>query len=380
MKKFLLLASCLFLSATAFAQIDAPVVKKWTFIVYLNGDNNLDSFGDVNINQMKQVGSSADVNVIVLRDRANQSTSAKIYYVQKGSLKTVKDFGKNLDMGDYRTMIDLFQYSVTNYPAEHYVFDIWNHGGGWGKRSSDFRDISWDDGSGHHITTPQMGIAMAEMVKINNGKKIDLIGTDACLMQMAEVVNEVGPSVTAMVASEETEPGNGWDYAAPLAFLTKNPNATGIEVGDQIAAAYITTASSGLQQSVVAVDDLMVAKEKLSALATLLAKFDVLSKDQVKAAIEQTKGFAYDDFKDIIDFLNIITAATSDVAIKTAAQDAADAVKTAIKGNHSIIDHANGLSIWLPDSYTYSSKKARYADLEWSKSTSWGVFLAALYE
>lgn len=378
MKKFLFLICLALMPSVAFS----AVAKKWTFIVYLNGDNNLDTFGDVNIKQMEKVGSTADVNVIVLRDRADQKVSAKIYYVNKGTLTTVKDFKKNLDMGDYHNMIELFRYAYTNYPAEHYVFDIWDHGGGWGKRlrTESFRDISWDDGSGNHITTPQIGLAMAEMVKINGGNKIDLVGTDACLMQMIEVGNEVAPYATAMVASEETEPGDGWDYAVPLTLLAKNPDVTAIQLGDSIASGYVATGTSGLQQSVVQTSDLATAKEKLSNLALLLMKFDVLTRDQVTAVINQTKGFAYSDFKDILDFTAHLTAATSDTTIKAAAKEVSDAVKVAIKGQHSNITGANGLSIWLPDSSTYSSKKDRYALLEWSSSTKWDDFLAAIYQ
>jgi hypothetical protein len=381
MKNFLLAASCLFLSVpTALAQ--SAHTKKWTFIVYMNGDNNLDTFGDLNLKQMQAVGSSNDVNVIVLRDRADQKTSSKIYYVKKGSSEVVKDFNKNIDMGDYRTMIDLFKFAQEKYPAESYAFDIWNHGAGWGLTSfiPEFRDISWDDGTGHYITTPQMGIAMAEMAKMNGGKKIDLLGTDACLMQMAEVVNEVAPSVTAMVASEEVEPGAGWDYSVPLKMLTKNPDATALELGDSIAKGYMTTGTSGLQLSVISIDELPVLKEKLDDFAQGLASFDTLSKEQLGKIITQTKGFTMSDFKDLIDFAKRVAAAAPNSGLKTLALDLIDASKDAIKANYSNIADANGISIWIPSAGVYENKKSRYAKLLWSQETKWDDFLSSLYQ
>ena len=39
--------------------------KEWTFLLYLNGNNNLDSFGKLNINQMEAAGSSDAVNLVV---------------------------------------------------------------------------------------------------------------------------------------------------------------------------------------------------------------------------------------------------------------------------------------------------------------------------
>jgi hypothetical protein len=384
MKNFLLAASCLFCGfSTAMAETQQDVVtKKWTFIVFMNGDNNLDSYGDLNLNQMKSVGSSDDVNIVVLRDRANQATSSKIYYVQKGSLEVVKDFNKNIDMGDYRNMVDLFKFAQANYPAEHYAFDIWDHGAGWGLTSfiPEFRDISWDDGTGNYITTPQMGIAMAEMAKLNGGKKIDLVGTDACLMQMAEVVNEVAPSVTAMVASEEVEPGSGWDYSVPLNFLTQKPEATALELGDSIAAGYLATAGTRLQQSVISIDELATLKEKISVFANTLSEFNTLSKTQIGKIITQTKGFTYGDFKDLIDFANKVAAAAPNSELNSAALDVVNAAKDAIKSNHSNIANANGLSIWIPTKSIHTTKKARYAKLAWNQETTWSNFLAELYK
>ena len=43
---------------------------KWTFMVYLDADNNLEPFGIIDFNEMEQVGSTSDVNIIVQMDRA----------------------------------------------------------------------------------------------------------------------------------------------------------------------------------------------------------------------------------------------------------------------------------------------------------------------
>ncbi|MFZ9594816.1 MAG: hypothetical protein ACO3A2_01925, partial [Bdellovibrionia bacterium] len=39
--------------------------KEWTFLTFMNGKNNLDSFGALNINQMEKVGSTDQINVVV---------------------------------------------------------------------------------------------------------------------------------------------------------------------------------------------------------------------------------------------------------------------------------------------------------------------------
>src|ERR1700757_4673970 len=63
MKRILALAALLALPLASHPAAAAD--KEWTFLLYLNGNNNLDSFGKLNINQMEAVGSSDAVNMVV---------------------------------------------------------------------------------------------------------------------------------------------------------------------------------------------------------------------------------------------------------------------------------------------------------------------------
>lgn len=369
-------------STAAFA---APTVKEWSFLVFLNGDNNLDSFGDTNINQMKAVGSTNDVNIVVLRDRANQSTSAKVLYVEKNKTTTVKDYGRNIDMGDWKQVVEFFKFSIEKYPAKHYVMVMWDHGAGWKKRTkSTFRDISMDDGTGNFITTPQLAQAFAEMKTLNGGKNIDIMGADACLMQMAEVVAQVAPSVSVTAASEEVEPGEGWDYAGALQYLTQNPTASAEALGDAIQKAYVAgNAGQSVQGSAVSTEALMAAVPQISALAEALAKFDKIDRTKMASIITATQKFYYSDYRDMLDFLKRLQAATNDATLKQLAKNAELTIQATIKANYtsgSSMANAKGLSVWLPSSSQYASRKVKYQELDWAKQTKWGAFLAALYQ
>jgi len=58
------------------------VEKEWTFICYLDADNNLNSYGIADVNEMEQVGSTTDINIIVLFDGSSNGDS-KAYYIQQ---------------------------------------------------------------------------------------------------------------------------------------------------------------------------------------------------------------------------------------------------------------------------------------------------------
>ncbi|MCK5560112.1 MAG: hypothetical protein KAJ51_05940, partial [Thermoplasmata archaeon] len=47
----------------------ASTQKKWTVMVYMAADNNLETYGVQDMNEMESVGSSSDVNLLVQFDR-----------------------------------------------------------------------------------------------------------------------------------------------------------------------------------------------------------------------------------------------------------------------------------------------------------------------
>jgi hypothetical protein len=54
--------------------------KQWTIMVYLAGDNNLDSAGVTDLKEMKEVGSTEQVNVTAQFDRWGGTEATKRYY------------------------------------------------------------------------------------------------------------------------------------------------------------------------------------------------------------------------------------------------------------------------------------------------------------
>lgn len=57
--------------------------KNWTVMVYMAGDNNLDSAGVVDLTEMKKVGSTKEINILVQFDREGRNMATNRYYVQK---------------------------------------------------------------------------------------------------------------------------------------------------------------------------------------------------------------------------------------------------------------------------------------------------------
>ena len=226
----------------------APELAKWTFMVYLDADNNLESAGIDDLNEMEEAGSTDEVNIVALFDRVDgydttngDWTDWRYYYVDKdpdGSnneiMSTEIDYplltiGEDPNMGDPQTLIDFVTWSMEQYPAENYLLSLWNHGGG-------IRGVCWDDTDPNddNLDLPELNYALNEISNSSNANstiinnttdnRIDILGYDACLMAGASIHYQVKEYAVNTVSSEATESGDGWPYELICVKLTEEPD------------------------------------------------------------------------------------------------------------------------------------------------------------
>ncbi|GAB4280371.1 MAG: hypothetical protein Kow0029_24890 [Candidatus Rifleibacteriota bacterium] len=268
--------------------------KKWTFLVYVCADNDLERFGLQDINEMEQVGSSKDVNIVVQVDRLRGGKGDTIedgnwvgtrrYFVQKDdtmakiSSPMVMNLGET-DMGSKHTLADFLKWGVNTYPADNVAVVIWNHGAGWS-------GVAFDEESGNHLRVQDVAWALREgqkeLSKVNKKpSKFSIVDFDACLMGTIEVAYELSDSTQFMVASEETEPGQGMPYADYLGPLVKNPNLTPKELTKRMVGTYVYSYSKGGSATSRVIQGSPVTKSALdlSKIAPLVKKFDQLGRE-----------------------------------------------------------------------------------------------------
>ena len=229
---------------------------QWTWLVYMAGDNNLQGAGRDDLAEMKRVGSTDQVNVIVQFDTEENKTTR--YRVEKNKLKSLQRM-PGVDCGNPKVLTGFIQWGIKNFPAKHYLVDIWNHGGGWENLPADYdydairaakpqtaaklrrlkralfrttirkihkrplqaRAIAIDCGSHDYLDNQELRKAVTRALP--SGRKLDILACDACLMNMLEIAYEMKDTAQLMVGSEETEPGAGWPYAAILKALVTKP-------------------------------------------------------------------------------------------------------------------------------------------------------------
>jgi len=366
-----------------------PNIPEWTVMIYLDADNNLESAGIDDINEMEMVGSSSKVNIVVQADRIlnydnsnGDWTTTRRYYITRDNTFRINsqfdDLGE-LNMGDPQTLVDFASWAITGYPAKKYLLIIWNHGGGF--RSTAYtKGIAQDDTSGKDIITmPELEYALSA-ISVQIGKNIDIVGMDACLMAMTEVAYQIKDYADIMVTSEENEPGNGWPYDTILAQLVSNPLISPKQLAADIVDKYIFSYPSyEITQSAIDLSYMDDLAGQLSALAQTIMSDNLTPKNNYLNAASFTQNYGAPDFIDLYDFCKKVLIYSNNINVKNIALSIQQTLNSAVINsvyNGESVSGSKGLSIYFPLYYEYDSENYDYTNF--ARDTLWDEMLLYL--
>jgi len=373
---------------------------EWTVMIYLDADNNLESAGIDDINEMEIVGSTTEVNIVVQLDRipysvlasnnegyaddisnSNWTTTRRYYITQDFDLVQINsqlksDLGE-LNMGDPQTLVDFANWAVTNYPAKKYLLVIWNHGGGF-RSLSLTKDIAWDDTSGgDKITMPELEYALST-INTQIGKKIDIVGMDACFMAMTEVAYQIKDYADILVTSEESEPFDGWPYDTILGELVGNPPISSEQLAVEIVDKYIFSYPYGnVTQSAIDLSYMDTLTSQLSNLALAIIDDSLTLKSKYILASVGSQYYKDPDFIDLYDFCNQLLTYSNSLEVKNIALNIQQTLNYAvIKSGYSggNVSGSKGLSVYFP----YIAYHYYYNYTNFSQDTLWDEMLSYL--
>lgn len=387
----------------------APAMADWLILSYFAGDNDLDPFGMQDIREMEAVGSTERVKIVALIDRAEESewSTARRFLVHKRDTNddtpswdparpTCEDIGE-VNTGAAATLRGFVEWARARYPARQQVLIISNHGGGWreavakaarlpvGKGGDDpatgaalfGKGIGWDWSSDHDfLESREVCAALADL------PPFAVIGADACLMAMLEVAYEWRGLADYYVASEESEPGDGWPFVPILGRLVKQPEVS----PEEFARSIVRDFGARYEND----------KHKTTLSAVRLAQVEPLAKAVSRLAGEfsgaATRGESFPDIwqvtrfgagKPFSDIGGILRAAANTDGVSAnlanAALDAQQCLAQAVMENYTHPDlKASGLSI-----FTYGTKPDERGDyraeiIQFAKDTEWDEFLPLL--
>jgi len=369
---------------------------QWTYLVYMAADNDLEATAWQDINKMEQIGSTADVNIVVQWDNRGQygSPGCRRYLITKNPTGEVGNISSQIvgDLGEINSanpeqLVNFVKWGIKKYPAEKYAIILWNHGAGWREPTGiDLerrrgRGICFDQSSNDFMSAGELNQALEEIYR-NLGRKIDFVGMDACLMGMTEIAYNLKDHCRYITFSESSI--YGWPYHYILGDLTADPTIEGRKLCQSTVVRfgqYWTEMGEEYYTTISAVDTGQVDELALSMDRFVMAvKNSEMPNDKIKEAANETESIdaIFTDFKDLNLFMHNIIQKVEDPDVRESAVDVQEHIKkTVIFESHGgqFSTHTAGLTIWLPEKTRYEQFIGNYLSLPFCQFTRWNEVL-----
>jgi hypothetical protein len=379
----------------------------WTIMVYITGED-LNDYAAEDINEMESALTSlpSSVKIVTAWDqwRFGPAYGVSNYATGGGSQPAWSTYGlsvlqpdSNMDSiasrfdltvgeqntGSAATLENFVKWAAAQAPADKYILQIWDHGGG-------LVGSNMDSESGGD------GLEISEVVDVLGRSGVpdfQIVSYDNCLMGMAEIGFSLDKELDGyFVASEDNIAGTGQDYRRAYQTLVANP---GDVTAAQVAAGMVTAFGTQYPASSGGNDTFSATKTSAYPAFTAALKAFTLASDPLGSAelaairtirdrisgYSRPSGSAY---RDVGTFMTRIVGQTS---LPQAFRDAAGQVNAALAelvANKTVdFYRSSGVSIYLPKSateypgrsFTLATYRQKFADFcratEWDRFVQW---------
>lgn len=336
----------------------------------------------------------------------------------------------DVDVGDPQELVNFAEWSGEICPAKQSVVVLSGHGAAWedeiARQVVGTRGISMPAGAKsvpagawHHARslfgpkiTPEGSVARALLIDgsdhdfLSNAKLgavcdrmatmqggvIDLLVFDACLMSSWEILTEITPAVSTVVASVDELSAAGIDLSGPVMVATQNQG--------QMAAKELAGTFAELFQPKASFDTCVAIDLSISQWAAAISSFGAFCdnvlpwieasptnaskmRDALGGAATSIVRFWNGGLADVSALAQAVTAISGlPNACQQALRNAESALSACVIGKSLGSDYSNamGLSVFAPNSLTnFTTNRPDYSRLRFSSTTGWIGVLDALF-
>jgi hypothetical protein len=227
-------------------------LNDWTILLYVvsdDKDTNLQEANARGVQEMVRAGAPAGCEILALEDLTNKGGSggffsglfgnkqdggASIFTIGASGVNVEKKLGE-VNMGSPYVLWDFLKWAHEKHPAKRYALIFNSHGSGifsWrgtgGTSSSnpgavDFnpdRFVAYDTHDQDCLSVFEIvAVLQAFQNRLNSGRKLDVMGFDACLPASIEALYQFRDVCQAMIGSADTTPLSGFPYGPIMRTL-----------------------------------------------------------------------------------------------------------------------------------------------------------------
>ncbi len=346
----------------------------WAVYWYMCGSDleSGDGDGTADLEELMSASLPDNVKVIVqtggasawMNDFVDESRIQRYVY-QDGELEQVDD-QPQANMGEQSTLEEFLTFCEEGYPADHKVVLFWNHGGG------SVGGVAYDENYDYDsLELSELAEAFSTIYP-EGGQPFELVGFDACLMATLDTAVTMKDYASFMVASEELEPGNGWQYEGWLSALGEDPSMNGAQLGTVICNTFV----SGCEDEGTE-DEVTLSVLDLTMLDPLVGSFQDMGTEILTSAVntpeicgefarsaEKAENYGGNNeeegYCNMVDLGDLVSNAEE--LLPETAEEVIGALEDVVvyKVNGAYRQNANGLSVYYP--YNADEEEMAYYD------------------
>lgn len=330
-----------------------------TIMVYMVGSDLESAYGNASLDmdEMEYAGvDTAHNNVVVYAGGASEWQDRGLSGDENTTLLLTEDGFIPLEtysaenMGDPMTLSSFINYCFDFFPADSYSLILWDHGGG------PVLGYGVDENYEDLLTLDELSEALGDSVGAHMSK-LEWVGFDACLMNSLEVASVLAPYANYMIASQETEPGWGWNY--DFLSVLSGEAIPGDAMGEYIVDSYMDYGEyvfdnypnlySDLTMSCIDLNAYAEAEEALNTyFAELDTSLDVKNYPRLvrnRARVRDFGSYSSDMNYGMVDVLHLLDLLGDN---SQTAKAAAEAIENCITYSDTNMKNAGGISICYP--------------------------------
>ena len=240
-----------------------------TVIVYMAAENNLSSYAQDNIEDMKEGAKSLASNdrLLVFVDRNSKKEKPFIMRLTGNKdqpIDTLYKYNTDFYSSDAEKMKEVLAWCMKNYPSESYGLVLWGHADGWMIHTPTLRGTAWKNSkrnitraygwdTGDDIGGDDEWMEIADMRDALAALPycFKFIFADCCAFQSVEVAYELRHVTDYIIASPAEIPGAGTPYETVIPAMY---NRTVGSLCQQLCDLYNEAGGTGNRVAISAVD------------------------------------------------------------------------------------------------------------------------------
>ena len=328
-------------------------------MIYIVGSDleSKDGIATSKINQMLESDIDFEsVNVFIQTGGSSKwagdipSDKNVIYKLSKDGLNVAKE-KPSQNMAAPETLAEFLSFCFENTESDAYSLILWDHGGG------PIYGYGYDEISDDRMSLQDISVAM-QKGPFDSQNKLEWIGLDACFMGSIETAFAFYEYADYLVASQETEPGWGWNYSF-LGSITSS--TTSEEVAVSIIDYYLEACSSIFDEYPNTQTDVTLSCLNLKYIPDVAKELDTLynkacvsldsssfpSAARARSKAKEfgrmnTSGFSYD----LVDLMHLSSQMSDNYSEESSRLN--DAIDLLVMYNQTNAANANGVSIYFP--------------------------------